>query len=90
MMDERYGAHHLQLEKGIQMSHINIDDLYMVQSAAGYRDFMHDVMDAMSLAIDWRWSRINHGLITISQRDRVLQTMVSAIAEESIRRSVTR
>lgn len=74
----------------MKTTYINTEDLYLIQSAAGHREFMADVSDAVSLTHDWRWSRINHGLITISRRGHVISTSTSAIAEETIRRRTSR
>ena len=69
------------------MSYINTEDLYMIQTSSGHRDFVAGHNEAVSMALDWRWARVNHGLITVSIRGWVTNTFVSAIAEETISRS---
>lgn len=73
----------------MKTTHIDNEDLYLIQTAAGHREFTAGHGEAATVALDWRWSKINHGLITISNRGHVVETFVSAIVEETIRRKVS-
>lgn len=63
---------------------------FEVRTATGRTGLYEQEGHAYARAVNLRYSpRPEHGLITISHRGRVLETMVNIVAEEIIRGKVT-